>query len=59
MWKDTNPYQRLFNGALQEAVDQMAQIKQHQQQLDAVKAENRQLRELDNQREDIQVSFRA
>lgn len=45
----------LLNFREQEAVDQLAQIKQHQQQVDALKAETQRLRLLESQHDDIQV----
>lgn len=46
----------LLNFREQEAVDQLATLKQHQQQLDQLKAENQRLRVLESAHDDIQVS---
>lgn len=46
----------LLNFREQEAVDQMAVLKQHQQQIDALKSDNQRMRLLESQHDDIQVS---
>lgn len=46
---------KIKNINFQEAIDQMALIKQHQQKLDQLKAENKHLRQIESQRENIQV----